>query len=186
MDDKIRPTVSYVQNLGPEYLDQILEATRWVYQHKPDAPYEVGDCSFKYSPYTKNSINFKIFTAELVELPRSKVADFLEDDLNPALCARYIEYLIEEREEVSTLFHDRLAELYLEMAVSARKKRDEGNSLSCTVCCIAVLIHYSNTIDAHQQAYDKFLRFIQSSDIYRVDRLFGLLPSEGKYFLLVQ
>ncbi|KAI5122751.1 hypothetical protein M0805_009834 [Coniferiporia weirii] len=139
-EDKIRPTVSYVQKLGPEYLDQIFEATRWIYEHNPDAAFE-------------------IFTAELVELPRSKVADFLEDDLNPALCAKYLEYLIAEREEMSTLFHDRLVELYLDFAVDAKKK-DE---------------------DTYHQAYTKLLDFIQSSSIYRVDRLFGLLPSDDMY-----
>ncbi|KAH8118200.1 vacuolar sorting protein 39 domain 1-domain-containing protein [Phellopilus nigrolimitatus] len=141
IEDRIRPTVSYVQKLGPEYLDQIFEATRWVFEINPDAA-------------------FDIFTAELVELPRSKVADFLEEDLDPALCAKYLEYLIGEREETSTLFHDRLAELYLEMAVDGREKRDE---------------------DAYDKAYSKFLHFIQTSDIYRVDRLFGLLPSDDMF-----
>ena len=61
-----------------------------------------------------------------MELPRSKVTDFLEEELDPGLCARYLEYLIEEREEMSPLFHDRLAELYLDMAQNARKKGDEG------------------------------------------------------------
>ena len=70
------------------------------------------------SPELKTPL--KIFTAEVVELPRSKVADFLEEELDPALCARYLEYLIDEREETSTLFHDRLAELYLEMASRAK------------------------------------------------------------------
>ncbi|KAL5525933.1 hypothetical protein ACEPAG_7271 [Sanghuangporus baumii] len=140
-EEKIRPTVSYVQNLGPEYLDQIFEATRWIHQLKPDAVYD-------------------IFTAEIVELPRSKVADFLEEELNSGLCARYLEYLIEEREEMSPMFHDRLAELYLEMALDSRKNGRE---------------------DAYHETYDKFLRFIQSSEVYRVDRLFALLPSEDVF-----
>ena len=64
-----------------------------------------------------------------MELPRSKVADFLEEELSRSLCGRYLEYLIHEREEMSQLFHDRLAELYLEMAVDSRKKGDEGPHL---------------------------------------------------------
>ena len=63
------------------------------------------------------------------ELPRSKVADFLEDELDPSLCARYLEYLINERDEMSALFHDRLAELYLDMATNAKERRDNGMSL---------------------------------------------------------
>ena len=48
------------------------------------------------------------------------------ENIDPALCARYIEFLIEERKEESTTFHDWLAELYLRMTVSAKKKGDEG------------------------------------------------------------
>lgn len=141
VEGKIRPTVTYVQSLGPEYMDQIFGAARWIYKLNSDAIFE-------------------IFTAEVVELPRSKVADFLEEELDPALCSRYLEYLIEEREETSTLFHDRLAELYLDMALNSQK---------------------SNEQDSYQQAYDKFLHFIQNTNIYRVDRLFGLLPSDDMF-----
>jgi Vam6/Vps39-like protein vacuolar protein sorting-associated protein 39 len=63
-----------------------------------------------------------------VELPRSAVADYLQS-IDPQLCARYIEYLIEERKEVSTAFPDRLAELYLDMTLGARKRGDESGEL---------------------------------------------------------
>lgn len=66
----------------------------------------------------------QVFTNEINELPRSAVADFLEE-INLSYCARYLEYLITERGECSTLFHDRLAELYLEMVISAKKRDSE-------------------------------------------------------------
>lgn len=120
---KIRPTVSYVQKLGEDYIDQIFEASRWVHQLDVNATFEVRS---EHNVNIDVCLNpFKIFTAELVELPRSKVADFLEE-LDPHLCARYLEYLIQEREETSTLFHDRLAELYLEMAINAKKGHEKG------------------------------------------------------------
>lgn len=123
VDVKIRPTVSYVQKLGEDYIDQIFEASRWVHQLDVNATFEVRS---EHNVYIDVCLNpFKIFTAELVELPRSKVADFLEE-LDPHLCARYLEYLIQEREETSTLFHDRLAELYLEMATNAKKGHEKG------------------------------------------------------------
>ena len=42
IEDKIRPTVSYVQNLGPEYLDQVFEAARWIFKLKSESVFEVG------------------------------------------------------------------------------------------------------------------------------------------------
>lgn len=43
-----------------------------------------------------------------------------------SVCAKYIEFLIQEREETSPEFHDRLAELYLRMTVQAKKTGDQG------------------------------------------------------------
>ena len=58
-------------------------------------------------------------------MPSRQVGEYLEK-IDLALCARYIEFLIEERGEQSTAFHDWLAELYLRMAVNAQKKTNEG------------------------------------------------------------
>ena len=51
--------------------------------------------------------------------------DYLEK-LDPQVSARYIEYLIHEKQEDDAVFHDRLAELYLAIAVNAKKHGDEG------------------------------------------------------------
>jgi hypothetical protein len=58
-------------------------------------------------------------------LPRPLVANHLES-IDPKICARFIEYLIDERGEESSVFHDRLAELYLKMTLNANKHGDEG------------------------------------------------------------
>ncbi|KAI0768086.1 hypothetical protein BD413DRAFT_605556 [Trametes elegans] len=137
MRDKLMPTVNYLQRLGPEHLDQIFEHSRWVFEQDHD-------------------IAFEIFTSEEAELPKEPVADFLES-LDPAICARYIEYLINERGEVSQEFHDRLAELYLRMTVEAKKRSDD---------------------QARKKSYEKLLHFIDTTQYYAPDRLFGLLPSE--------
>lgn len=39
-------------------------------------------------------------------------------------------------------------------------------------------------VDAFDEAYEKFMSFIQTSSIYRVDRLFGLLPPDGMHHIL--
>lgn len=62
-----------------------------------------------------------------MELPRQAVADFLET-IDPAICARFVEYLIDEKGDESTLFHNRLAELYLRMTLAAKKRGDSGTT----------------------------------------------------------
>lgn len=64
-----------------------------------------------------------------MELPREDVANYLEE-IGPKVCARFLEYLIEDRNEVLPAFHDRLAELYLSMTLTAKKRNDEGESLT--------------------------------------------------------
>lgn len=60
-----------------------------------------------------------------MELPPQHVANFLES-VDPKFCARYLEYLIEERHEELPVYHDRLAELYLQMTMDAKKAGDES------------------------------------------------------------
>lgn len=125
--DKLGPTVSYLQRLGPEHIDQIFEHSRWVFEHDRDIAFEV--CSSRCALHDGGVLTCvpKIFTSEEAELPKQPVADFLEQ-LDPAICARYIEYLIDERAETSQEFHDRLAELYLRMTIAAKKRGDDGMS----------------------------------------------------------
>ncbi len=52
--------------------------------------------------------------------------------IDPTICARFVEFLIGERGEVSPMFHDRLAELYLRMTVNAKKGGD--NSEIAAIC----------------------------------------------------
>lgn len=51
------------------------------------------------------------------------MADYLED-IDPYLCVRYLEYLIQERGETSTTFHERLAELYLSLSRAEETRGD--------------------------------------------------------------
>ncbi|KAF9647158.1 hypothetical protein BDM02DRAFT_3170498 [Thelephora ganbajun] len=138
MREKLQPTVTYLQKLGEEYMDQVFKYARWVFQQD-------------------QNIAFEIFQSEDVELPRPKVADFLET-IDPRICARFIEYLIEEKGEDSIAFHNRLAELYLKMATPGRSALPEAS---------------------RSEAYTKLLTFIDTTETYQTDRLFGVLPSEG-------
>jgi len=72
---------------------------------------------------------FQIFTSEDVELERGPVADYLES-IDPSLCAKYLEFLIAERGDETQGYHDRLAELYLSLTLSAKERNDESKSES--------------------------------------------------------
>ncbi|KAH8100006.1 hypothetical protein BXZ70DRAFT_939950 [Cristinia sonorae] len=138
--DKLMPSVNYLQRLGPSYMDQVFEHAHWIFEENPE-------------------IGLEIFTSEEAELPRHAVMDYLEMiDIN--ICARYIEFLISEREEVTPEYHDRLAELYLRSTVQAKKKGDS---------------------DRRRATYTKLLEFIDTTQHYRPDRLFGLLPPDDLY-----
>ncbi|TFY80314.1 hypothetical protein EWM64_g3699 [Hericium alpestre] len=138
--DKLGPSISYLQRLGPEHLDQTFNSSRWIFAEDPD-------------------MAFEIFTSEEVELPRQPVATFLES-VDPKISARYLEYLIDERGEKSYQFHDRLAELYLRMTLDAKRR---------------------GLIDGLQTWYLKLLHFIDTTNYYQVDRLFGILPTDDLY-----
>ena len=110
-------------------MDQVFKYSTWVFQQDPNIAFEVR--STRWPLHRDNPTHIfaitQIFQSEDVELPRPKVADFLET-IDPRICARFIEYLIEEKGEVSTTFHNRLAELYLKMATPGRSVLPEGIS----------------------------------------------------------
>ena len=123
MKDKLGPSITYLQRLSPEYLDTIFQYSKWILNENSEMALEVSSVVNIF--YTTLLIRRKIFTSEEVELPPQQVANFLES-VNRKFCARYLEFLIEERHEESYIYHDRLAELYLRMTVDAKKAGDTG------------------------------------------------------------
>lgn len=128
MRDKLGPSISYLQKLGSEYLDQIFESARWVFEQDRDMAFEVGFYSTSSSivKLMRRGL-YQIFTSDDVELPPGAVTDYLEK-LDPQIATRYLEYLIDEKEDQSAGFHDRLAELYLGITMAAKRKGEEGES----------------------------------------------------------
>ena len=122
MKDRLGPSITYLQRLSPEYLETIFQYSKWVLNENSEMGLEVSSMNIFYITLL---IRPKIFTSEEVELPPQKVANFLES-VNRKFCARYLEFLIEERHEESYIYHDRLAELYLRMTVDAKKAGDTG------------------------------------------------------------
>jgi hypothetical protein len=113
-------------------MDLIFNYSRWIFETDSEMAFQV-----RYLLEVTSLLLIdlrKIFTSEDVELPREAVADYLEHiDLH--LCAKYLEFIIAERHEESPHFHDRLAELYLDMTLRARNIGDDGQSFSICVQC---------------------------------------------------
>jgi hypothetical protein len=123
MEDKLDPSIRYLQKLGPEYIDQIFTSSRWIFNLDPDRAFQVN--IFPMFLILANPVS-KIFTSEDVELPKQRVADYLES-IDARLCARYLEYIINERDKDGpAALHNRLAELYLSMTLNAKKRNDES------------------------------------------------------------
>ncbi|KAN0065789.1 Vacuolar morphogenesis protein 6 [Thecaphora frezii] len=98
-EEKVGPTIRYLQNLGPEFIDLILETSHWVLEQNP-------------------KLGMEIFTADMgkvASLPRLEiVADLERFDKN--LCAAYLEHIIGVLDEGEPEFHDKLIRLYLRKA----------------------------------------------------------------------
>jgi Vam6/Vps39-like protein vacuolar protein sorting-associated protein 39 len=54
MRDRLQPSISYLQRLGPEYLDQIFTHSRWMFELDPNMAFEVcertGDANIHANP----------------------------------------------------------------------------------------------------------------------------------------
>jgi len=43
MEDKLDPSIRYLQKLGPEYIGQIFTSSRWIFNLDPDRAFQVGN-----------------------------------------------------------------------------------------------------------------------------------------------
>ncbi|EXJ79560.1 6-phosphofructo-2-kinase/fructose-2,6-bisphosphatase [Capronia epimyces CBS 606.96] len=90
-------TVAYLQNLGPELIDMILEFARWPLETEPEMAMEIflGD------------------TENAESLPRHTVLAFLES-IDKGLAQRYLEHVIDELNDLTPDLHQHLVTLYLD------------------------------------------------------------------------
>ncbi|KAI8061931.1 vacuolar sorting protein 39 domain 2-domain-containing protein [Thamnidium elegans] len=100
----VSPTIRYLQRLGLDYFDLVLQYSRWVLEKDP-----------------KNGMD--IFIDDLAEVetfPRDKVLQHLES-ISSDLAIQYLEYIIEDLHDESPEFHNRLVIAYLDKIHSDRK-----------------------------------------------------------------
>ncbi|KAF2839669.1 vacuolar assembly/sorting proteins VPS39/VAM6/VPS3 [Patellaria atrata CBS 101060] len=102
-------TIGYLQQLPPEMIDLILEFAEWPLRTDPDAGMEI----------------FLADTENAETLPRKKVLQFLEK-INSDLAVRYLEHIVNELNDQTPDYHQRLIDLYLERL---KIKADEKEAL---------------------------------------------------------
>ncbi|KAF9698218.1 hypothetical protein EKO04_003649 [Ascochyta lentis] len=101
-------TVGYLQQLPPEMIDLILEFAEWPLRTDPGLGMDV----------------FLADTENAETLPRQRVLEFLEK-LDLKLAVKYLEHIIEELNDLTPDFHQKLVDLFLERLRSGEFEDDE-------------------------------------------------------------
>ncbi|PVI07127.1 vacuolar morphogenesis protein AvaB [Periconia macrospinosa] len=101
-------TVGYLQQLPPEMLDLILEYAEWPLRADPALGMEV----------------FLADTENAETLSRPQVVDYLQK-IDPKLSVKYLEHIIEELNDTTPNFHQRLVDLFLERFKAGEFEDDE-------------------------------------------------------------
>jgi len=134
-------TVAYLQNLPPEMIDLILEFAEWPLRVDPDLGMEV----------------FIADTENAETLPRARVLDFLQK-IDQKLAVRYLEHIIDELNDPTPDFHQRLIDIYLaglnSEEVAGKQEKEDWK--------------------------EKFLNFLRSSQHYELWNVIRQLPRDGR------
>lgn len=134
-------TVMYLQTLPPEMIDLILEFSEWTLRMAPDMAMEVflGD------------------TENAETLPRERVVHFL-DKIDTRLEIRYLEHIIEDLNDLTPDFHNRLVELFAEQLKGSDARDEEWEA-----------------------QMGRMVIFLKESSQYSLSRAFSLLKGDGKF-----
>ena len=138
-----RRTVSYLQSLPPEMIDLILQFAEWPLKKDPELGMEV----------------FMADTENAETLPRQPVLGFLQR-IDGILAVKYLEHIIQELNDTTPRFHQRLVEIYIESLKADSFDSDEDR-----------VVWKNKTLD-----------FLRSSNNYQAYRALELLPKNGKFF----
>lgn len=148
VEDKVEPTVTYVQKLGPDYLDLIFTASDWVFSLSPSAGLDI----------------FIADREEVERLPRHAVSNHLAKIAPKEQYARYLEHIIHHLNENGPEFHERLIEIYMDRIRQSRSDSVTENS--------------DASKKERQEDYDKLIRFLENSSQYRPDRLLARIDDD--------
>ncbi|SJX63147.1 related to Vam6/Vps39-like protein involved in vacuolar morphogenesis [Sporisorium reilianum f. sp. reilianum] len=163
VEEKMRPTIQYLQNLGPEFIDVILEASHWLLE-------------------VDSELGMEVFTADTGKVgswPRLRIVDDL-NRFDKALCAVYLEFIIDNVGEADPELHDKLIRLYLGRAAHLREQlqsstsgqdRHDDDGAANTAS-------RPTTQTERDGLMQKLLRFLRSSTQYRPEQILVRLPAD--------
>lgn len=149
VEEKMRPTIQYLQNLGPEFIDVILETSHWLLE-------------------VDSGLGMEVFTADTGKVgswPRLEIVDDL-NRFNKDLCAVYLEFIIESAGEADPELHDKLIRLYLRKAASLREQLQAGQ------------LGGKEQQRERAELMQKLLQFLRSSTQYRPEQILVRLPAD--------
>ena len=132
-------TVTYLQNLPPEMTDLILQFAEWPLR-------------------TNAALGMEIFVADSENaetLPRGPVFDFLSK-IDDKLALRYLEHIIQELNDTTPEFHQRLADTYIQKL----KQDDFGDD------------------DTKKKWKATTIEFLRASKNYQPYKILGQLPQD--------
>lgn len=132
-------TVGYLQQLPPEMMDLILEFAEWPLRTKPQLGMEV----------------FLADTENAETQDRPKVVSFLQQ-IDAKLAVKYLEHVIEELNDLTPDFHQKLVDLFLER-LRAQEFADNDEKLCWR---------------------ERLQEFLRTSTNYNTMRVFRQLPSD--------
>lgn len=163
VEEKMRPTVQYLQNLGPEFINVILETSHWLLE-------------------VDGKLGMELFTADTGKVgswPRLEIVDDL-NRFDKTLCAVYLEFIIENAGEADPALHDKLIRLYLRRAASLKEQLQSGQGQreqdgnkdgggSSTSASLQV---------ERDELMRKLLAFLRTSTQYRPEQILVRLPAD--------
>ncbi|KAI6822210.1 hypothetical protein KC340_g12875 [Hortaea werneckii] len=135
-------TIAYLKQLPPELFELVLEYVQWPIDEAPEKGMEV----------------FTADTDNADKLPRDKVLKFLGEK-STKLEKEYLEHVINELNDQTSDFHQRLIDLYLEQLKSS-----------------------STSTESKDQLKSVLEEFLRRSKVYHKAQTFRQLPQDGATF----
>ncbi|KAK0570235.1 Vacuolar morphogenesis protein 6 [Tilletia horrida] len=106
-EEKLGPSIRYLQNLDAEFIDIILDASHWILDENPQMGMEI----------------FTADTGKVGQLPRYRIVEDLAT-YDRDMCIIYLEHIIGTLNDGDPSLHERLASLYLTKAADLAQMGD--------------------------------------------------------------
>lgn len=139
-------TVMYLQALPPDLIDLILEFADWVLRRDPVLGMDV---------FLADSENAET-------LPRERVVNYLAN-IDELLEIRYLEHIIGELGDATPDFHNRLAELFINVLRAGKGDEHGGNE------------------GEKAPMMERLIKFLRESRQYSLSRAYGIIPRDGRF-----